>query len=59
MIFRNYPLLMMAQPSNHKHTYPAAHKPGHLPGRALARLLCVLLALQPMLAQAPATAQAI
>ena len=42
----------MAQPYNHQHTYPAAHRPGHLPRRALTRLLCVLLALQPILAQA-------
>ena len=42
----------MAQPSNHQHVYPAAHQPGHLLRRALTRLLCVLLALQPMLAQA-------
>ena len=49
---------MMAQPSNPQHTYPAAHQPGHLLRRALTRLLCVLLALQPMLAQAaPALAQ--
>ena len=47
----------MAQPSNPQHTYPA-RKPGHLLRRALIRLLCVLLALQPMLAQAaPAFAQ--
>ena len=52
-------LLIMAQPSNHQHAYPAAYKPGHLLRRALTRLLCVLLALQPMLAQAAATAQAI
>ena len=45
---------MMAQPSNHQHTYPAARKLGHL----LRRALTVLLALQPMLAQAaPALAQ--
>ena len=42
----------MAQPYNHQHTYPAARKPGHLLRRVLTRLLCVLLALQPMLAQA-------
>ena len=42
----------MAQPSNHQHAYSAAHQPGHLLRRALTRLLCVLLALQPMLAQA-------
>ena len=42
----------MAQPSNPQHTYPAARKPGHLLRRALTRLLCVLLALQPMLTQA-------
>ena len=47
----------MAQPSKPQHAYPA-RKPGHLPRRALTRLLCVLLALQPMLAQAaPALAQ--
>ena len=57
MISRNYLLLIMAQPSNPQHTYPA-RKPGHLLRRALIRLLCVLLALQPMLAQAaPALAQ--
>ena len=37
-------LLMMAQPPKPQHTYPAARRPGHLPGRALTRLLCVLLA---------------
>ena len=42
---------MMVQLSKPQHTYPA-HQPGHLPRRALTRLLCVLLALQPMLAQA-------
>ena len=53
----------MAQPSKPQHIYPA-YKPGHLLRRALTRLLCVLLALQPMLAQAapalapPATLQA-
>ena len=48
----------MAQPSKHPHAYPAIHKPGHWPRRALTRLLCVLLALQPMLTQAaPALAQ--
>ena len=52
MICRHYPLLMMAQPSNHQHACPAARKPGHLSRRTLTRLLCVLLALQPMLAQA-------
>ena len=57
-------LLMMAQPSNHQHAYPAARRPDHLLRRVLTRLLCVLLALQPMLAQAvpvlapPATLQA-
>ena len=51
-------LLMMAQPSNPQHAYPANHQPGHPPHRVLTRLLCVLLALQPMLAQAaPALAQ--
>ena len=50
--------MIMAQPSNHQHAYPVAHKPGHLLRRALSRLLCVLLALQPILAQAaPALAQ--
>ena len=34
----------MTQPSNPQHTYPAAHKPGHLLRRVLTRLLCVLLA---------------
>ena len=54
MIFRNYPLLMMAQPSKPQHAYSATRKPG----RVLTRLLCVLLALQPMLAQAaPVLAQ--
>ena len=48
----------MAQPSNPQHTYPVAHRPGHLLRRVLTRLLCVLLALQPMLAQAaPVLAQ--
>ena len=37
-------LLIMAQPSNHQHAYPAARKPGHLLRRVLTRLLCVLLA---------------
>ena len=45
----------MAQPPKPQHTYPAARKPGHPPRRALTRLLCVLLALQPMLAQAAPT----
>ena len=48
----------MAQSSKPQHAYPANHRPGHQPRRALTRLLCVLLALQPMLAQAaPALAQ--
>ena len=48
----------MMQPSKSQHTYPAAHQPGHPPRRVLTRLLCVLLALQPMLAQAaPVLAQ--
>ena len=41
----------MTQTSKPQHTYPA-HQPGHLLRRFLTRLLCVLLALQPMLAQA-------
>ena len=50
----------MAQPSNHQHVYPANHQPGHPPRRVLTRLLCVLLALQPMLAQAaPVLAQSV
>ena len=53
------PLLIMAQPPKPQHAYPANHQPGHLLRRALTLLLCVLLALQSMLAQAPATAQAI
>ena len=48
----------MTQPSKPQHAYPAAHQPGHLLCRVLTRLLYVLLALQPMLAQAtPVLAQ--
>ena len=48
----------MAQPPKPQYAYPAAHQPGHLLRRVLTGLLCALLALQPMLAQAaPALAQ--
>ena len=44
---------------NNKHKHPrSAHQPDNLPRRVLTDLFCVLLALQPMLAQAaPALAQ--
>ena len=41
----------MAQTNKHKHPYPAT-QPGGLLTRALTRLLCLLLACQPVLAQA-------
>ena len=48
----------IAQNNKHKHPRPAAHQPGHPPRRALTGLLCALLALQRMLAQAaPVLAQ--
>ena len=48
----------IAQNNKHKHPRPAIHQPGHPPHRALTHLLCILLALQPMLAQAaPVLAQ--
>ena len=48
----------IAQNNKHKHPRPATHQPGHPPRRVLTGLLCVLLALQPMLARAvPALAQ--